>query len=395
MGNKGRLKDKLSKVQNNLDNLGKELKECFKSTPTRQLALSYVQGLLTNIERKNSWNIAEELHLSSPNRIQKLLYESLWDADQVRDQHLKRVGNNLGFEEGMLAIDETGFLKKGKMSAGVARQYTGTAGKIENAQVGVFASWKTELGQTLIDRELYIPEEWSKSRKRCKAARIPDDRVFMTKNKIAEHMYLRIILMGFKPAYVLADSVYGRDSKFRQLLEDYKQSYVMGVPSDHKIDFGGVYVKASEYVLRLNKRDWKRRSAGDGSKGPRLYDWAIEEIPSLNSEFKNFVLFRRSIKDENEIAYYFGYAKANAMFDQIIKAAGSRWSVEECFESAKGEVGLDQYEVRSWVGWYRHITLSMIAHSFLVITKNRIFDSHLIKRNPFEDFKKKRLSMST
>jgi len=394
MGNKGRLKDKLAKAQQNLKELGGELKECFKSTPTATLALSYVQGLLTNIERKNSWHIAEELHLSTPNRIQKLLYESIWEADAVRDQHLLRVGTHLGFESGMLAIDETGFLKKGTKSAGVGRQYTGTAGRIENAQVGVFASWKTDFGQTLIDRELYLPEDWTKDRHRCKEARIPDSRQFMTKNKLAEIIYLRILSKGYRPKYILADCVYGRDSKFRQLLENNQQAYVLGVPSDQHIDFGRTPVKVSEYINRLTRKDWKRRSAGDGTKGPRLYDWALEEISESNNGFKRFVLFRKTIKEETDVAYYFGYAQAKATFDEIIKAAGSRWSVEECFESAKGEVGLDQYEVRSWTGWYRHITLAMIAHSFLVITKNRIFESIPQKRKPFEDFKKKRLSLS-
>jgi SRSO17 transposase len=326
--------------------------------------------------------------------VQKLLYESCWEADVVLGQHMDRVGNNLGFENGMLVFDETGFLKKGTKSAGVARQYTGTAGKIENAQVGVFAAWKSELGQTLIDRELYLPEEWTSDRRRCQEAKIPDSRPFMTKNKLAEFMYLRIMSHGFKPAYVLADSVYGRDWKFRQVLEDHQQPYILGVPSDQRIDFGSVHVKMSEYAKRFNRKDWKRRSAGDGTKGPRLYDWAMESVSESNHGFKRIVLFRKNIKIESEIAYYFGYVKVTAKLDQIIQAAGSRWSVEECFESAKGEVGLDQYEVRSWIGWYRHITLSMIAHSFLVITKNRIFRSSPQRRKSFEDFKKKRLSMS-
>ncbi len=345
---------------------------------------------MSQVERKNGWQLAEEMKLKTPDRVQRLLNSCQWDVTQLLKQHQQRVGKHLGFEGGILAFDETGFLKKGTRSAGVGRQYTGTTGQIENCQIGVFASWKTELGHTLLDRELYLPEDWTKDRNRCRDAHIPDERLFMTKNVLAVNMFKRIYLSGFKPSCVVADAVYGRDSKFRLALEESDQAYVVNVSHDQRIEFGEVYVKMSEYANRFKEIDWKRRSVGDGSKGPRLYDWALEEVEILNNGFKRIVLFRRSITVLTEIAYYFGYVKAEASFNQIIRAAGARWSIEECFESAKGEVGLDQYEVRNWIGWYRHITLAMVAHSFLVITKAKGFPSNTAKRSPFHDFEKKR-----
>jgi SRSO17 transposase len=212
----------------------------------------------------------------------------------------------------------------------------------------------------------------------------------MTKNELACLMYQRIVKAGYKPAYVSADEVYGKDSKFRALLESHNQPYVLCVACNQMIDFGVTKTKMSDFVTRFSERDWKRRSVGDGTKGPRIYDWALEEIEKLENGFKRVVLFRRSVSDPTEIAYYFGYTKQEAAFNQIICAAGSRWSIEECFESSKGEVGLDQYEVRTWTGWYRHITLAMVAHSFLVITKSKLFPPERVRRRPFEDFKKKR-----
>jgi SRSO17 transposase len=394
VGNMGELKKKLVEVKEELAEWCVELSECFYSKPSGRLATDYIRGLLSGVERKNMWQLAEESSHKDPFRFQKLLSEARWDADQVRDQNFQRVGTRIGLEGGILAFDETGFLKKGIKSAGVGRQYTGTAGKIENCQVGVFASWKTDVGQTLIDRELYLPKDWTNDRKRCQEAHIPEDRLFATKNELAILMFKRIIKAGFSPSYVTADEVYGKDSKLRELLEAYDQPYVLSVACNQMIDFGVVKTMMSDYASRFNERDWKRRSAGDGSKGPRLYDWALDEIEVLDNGFKRIVLFRRSVSDPKEIAYYFGYARFEATFNQMIRAAGSRWSIEECFESSKGEVGLDQYEVRTWIGWYRHITLCMVAHSFLVVTKSKVFPSKKKPRTPFEEFKKKRMLLS-
>ncbi len=390
MGDTGKLAKKLSKMKKNLSEWGKEISECFKRNVTAEVALSYIQALMSQVERKNGWQLAEEMQMSTPDKVNKLLNSSDWDVDHALTQHQHRVGKCLGFADGNLAFDETGFLKKGEKSAGVGRQYTGTAGKIENCQIGVFACWKTRNGQTLLDRELYLPSAWIDDRARCEKAHIPQERAFMTKIELAGVMYKRIIGFGYCPDYVTADEVYGRDSKFRNLLESYQQPYVVAVSSDQAINFGVSKTKMSEYATRFKERNWKRRSVGDGSKGPRIYDWALEEIQELENGFKRILLFRRSVSDPTEVAYYFGYAKKKATFNQIIRAAGSRWSIEECFESSKGEVGLDQYEVRTWTGWYRHITLAMIAHSFLVITKSEIFPSETVERTPFEDFKKKR-----
>lgn len=387
-------KKKLLEVKEELEKWCGELGECFYSKPSARLAVDYIRGLLSGVERKNMWQLAEESSHKDPFRFQKLLSEARWSADKMRDQNFKRVGAGIGIEGGVLAFDETGFLKKGTKSVGVGRQYTGTAGKIENCQIGVFASWKTELGHTLLDRELYLPKDWTDDFKRCEEAHIPKDRVFMTKNQLAGVMFERIIKAGFSPAFVTADEVYGRDSKLRSLFEHYNQPYVLSVSCDQMIDFGVTKTKMSVYVSRFHERNWKRRSVGDGTKGPRLYDWALDEIQTLDNGFKRIVLFRRSVNEPTEIAYYFGYTKTEATFNQIIRAAGSRWSIEECFESSKGEVGLDQYEVRTWTGWYRHITLCMVAHSFLVVTKFKKFPTENLPRTPFQDFKKKRMLLS-
>jgi SRSO17 transposase len=388
-------KKKISEIKEELEQWCVEFRECFYSKPSGRLAVDYIYGLLSGVERKNMWQLAEESSHKDPFKFQKLLSEARWCADQVRDQNIQRVGQRIGFVDGILAFDETGFLKKGIKSAGVGRQYTGTAGKIENCQIGVFASWKTDLGQTLLDRELYLPKDWTDDPIRSKEAHIPENRAFMTKNHLAGLMYERIMKSGYFPAYVTADEVYGRDSKFRVLLERHNQPYVLCVSCDQMIDFGTTKTKMSTYVSRFNERDWKRRSVGDGSKGPRIYDWAMEEIAELENGFKRLVLFRRSVTAPTEIAYYFCYTKREATFNQIVRAAGSRWSIEECFESSKGEVGLDQYEVRTWTGWYRHVTLCMVAHSFLVVAKARTFPAKNPARTPFQDFKKKRSLLST
>ena len=390
-----KLKKKLAEVKQELDEWCEDIGKNFYATPAFRLAASYIHGLLSGVERKNSWQLAEEANQKDPYKFQKLLSEYRWSADGVRDQNLEKVGKRLGFSGGVLAFDETGFLKKGTKSAGVGRQYTGTAGKIENCQIGVFASWKTDQGHTLLDRELYIPKDWIEDRSRCKEAHIPSDRDFMTKNKLAGIMYERIMKSGYSPDYVTADEVYGRDSKLRELFERYNQPYVLCVACDQTIDFIVTKTKMSDYASRLKERDWKRRSVGDGSKGPRIFDWSLEVIEELKNGFKRVLLFRRNVSDPTDVAYYFGYVKLEATFNQIIRAAGSRWSIEECFESSKGEVGLDQYEVRTWIGWYRHITLCMVAHSFLVVTKAKTFPSKKPIRTPFHDFKKKRMMLST
>jgi SRSO17 transposase len=355
------------------ESLAAELSGHFTRTDAAQSAAAYLRALLSGVERKTSWQMAEAEGLAAPYAFQHLLRRALWDQDAVRDAHQARIKGALG-ERGILILDETGFLKKGEKSAGVARQYSGTAGKIENSQIGVFAAWATVKGHVLIDRALYLPEDWIKDQERCREAGIPEDIPFLTKPRLAERMIRRALEAGFNPEWVTADEAYGHDGKLRLWLEELRQPYVLAVPSSEYAARDSGKVKVSALCEGLPKKAWQKLSAGKGSKGPRLYDWAWTEVNHPCEEgWCRRVLFRRSISSPEEVSFYLVFAPQSATLKEAAEAAGSRWRIEECFESAKGEVGLDHYEVRSWTGWHRHITLAMIAHAALVTSRAKVF----------------------
>jgi SRSO17 transposase len=274
--------------------------------------------------------------------------------------------------DAVLIVDETGFLKKGLHSAGVKRQYTGTAGRIENSQVGVFLCYGSSKGAALVDRELYIPQEWAEDRERRREARIPDTVEFATKPELARRMIGRALDSGATAAWVAADEAYGHDSKMRRFLEDRKMAYVLAVASDQRLwqaDFMQHRVDAIAQSLPASR--WERLSAGFGSKGERLYDWALMEL-SKQDGWTRALLVRRSIEEKPECAYYLCYAPVGKdTIEALVRVAGERWKIEQCFQTAKGECGLDHYEVRHWRGWYRHITLSMLAHAVLSVLRAR------------------------
>jgi SRSO17 transposase len=270
----------------------------------------------------------------------------------------------------VLVIDETGFVKKGTHSAGVQRQYSGTAGRIENCQVGVFLAYATPRGRTFLDRALYLPLSWLQDRARCERVGIPADATFMTKPQLALQMLERALDAGVPAAWVLGDEVYGDDSKVRRWLEERRQAYVLAVSNQHRIWKDMRQLKVRELLKQVPTEGWQRLSAGDGSKGPRWYDWAFERFLGTKPRgWQRGILFRRSLTDPTDIAYYAVFARSKVSLQAIVHAAGARWAIEESFESAKGEVGLDQYEVRSWTGWYRHITLALWAHAFLTVQR--------------------------
>jgi SRSO17 transposase len=325
-----------------------ELGGHFARSEAAKTAADYLRALLSGVERKTSWQMAEAEGRASPYAFQHLLGRALWDQDAVRDEHQARVKRALG-ESGILILDETGFLKKGDKSAGVARQHSGTAGRIENSQIGVFAAWATAKGHILIDRALYLPEEWIKDGERCRAAGIPEGTVFQTKPQLGREMIRRALEAGFNPEWITADEAYGHDGKLRLWLEELRQPYVLAVPSNEYAarDFGKV--KVSTLCGELPKGAWRRLSAGKGSKGPRLYDWAWTDVNHpCGDDWSRRVLFRRSISSPEEISFHLVFAPQTATLEKAVEAAGSRWRIEECFESAKGEVGLDHCEVRSW-----------------------------------------------
>ncbi len=271
----------------------------------------------------------------------------------------------------MLIVDETGFLKKGAKSAGVARLYSGTAGRIENAQIGVFLVYRSSKGTAFIDRAPYLPKAWTDDRPRCREAGIPEKTVFATKPEMARIMLSRALKAGVPARWVTADEVYGSDHKFRRLIEGSGLGYVVAVSSAQRLFLGGCYARVDGFASDLNDDAWQRLSCGAGSKGRRLYDWAFIEFPfQSDEEARKGLLVRRSVADPAERAYYLCRFPHGTTPDELVRVAGCRWAIESAFEQAKQEVGLDDYEVRSWDGWHRHITLALFAHAFLEVLRS-------------------------
>ncbi len=333
--------------------------------PRRRLA-AYLKGLLAPVERKNGWQLAEAAGDPTPDGVQEFLSRVRWDADTLRDDLRAYVAEHLGDRDGVLALDETGFLKKGNKSAGVQRQYSGTAGRIENCQIGVFLGYASRYGRALIDRTLYLPEGWAADTARRAEAGVPEDVAFATKPKLGLAMLERAHLAGMPFAWVTADSVYGADHALRRWLQGKGLGYVLAVTRAQRLGFGRV----EDRVGALTGEDWHRLSAGDGAKGPRLYEWAYLSCGSDAAPgWEKGLLIRRSIPEPQEPAFYLTHAADGTALADLVRVAGTRWTIEAGFEAAKGEVGLDQYEVRSWKGWHRHITLAMLAHAYLAVLR--------------------------
>lgn len=347
---------------------------CFGRRDLRARAGGYVRGLLGRVDRKNGWQVAEYLGDPKPYGVQRLLGRARWDPHAVRDEVLRYAREHLlaGGEGGVLVVDETGFLKKGTKSAGVQRQYSGTAGRIENCQVGVFLGLAGSRGRALVDRELYLPRGWCDDRGRCDEAGVPRDVTFATKPQLALRMLDRAFAAGVRPDWVLADEVYGSDGKFRRHLEALGQPFVVAVSGQQRLWVDLHQRRVDRVADELPAGDWHRLSVGDGCKGPREYDWAAGKLGGDRPHgLVRWVLVRRSITDPSDRAYYLCLAPPRAGGSDLAIAAGMRWSIESCFEAAKQEAGLDQYEVRSWAGWYRHVTLSMLALAFLAAVRAR------------------------
>lgn len=342
----------------------------FARSDALNRAMSYLAGLLSSAERKNSWQLAESCGDPNPYGFQHLLGRADWNPDALRDRLLSYVTDYLAHPNAVGVIDETGFLKKGRHSAGVARQYSGTAGRIENCQIGVFLAYATEQGHTLLDRELYLPREWTEDRQRCRRAGIPDERAFATKPALARQMLERVFDAGVTLAWVTGDSVYGDDRALRGWLEERKQAYVLAVSGKESVWLRDQQRQIKAILAELSSEGWQRLSAGAGSKGPRVYDWRRLELSAPAQQgWKRFLLIRRSISDPREMTGYIVFVRAHTTLRELVRVAGTRWTVEESIQTAKGEVGLDHYEVRSFTGWYRHMTLAMWASAFLSVIR--------------------------
>ena len=349
-----------------LDELAERIAPRFRRIEARQRARSYLGGLLAPLERKNGWHLAEAAGDASPDSVQDFLSRMRWDADAVRDDLRAYVVEHLGDADAVMALDETGFIKKGEHSVGVQRQYSGTAGRIENCQVGVFLGYASRHGHALIDRALYLPKTWAGDEERRRIAWVPEEVAFATKPKLGIALLERALDAGVPCAWVTGDCVYGGDSALRRFLERRRVGYVLAVTSAQHLGL----VPVLDWVEDVPADGWHRLSAGAGAKGPRLYDWAFLPFRgAVPADWGKGLLIRRSLGEKQELAFYLTSAPPGTTLADLVRVAGTRWTIEECFEAAKGEVGLDQYEVRSWTGWHRHITLAMLALAYLTVLR--------------------------
>ena len=346
------------------------LSPVFRRRELKESGAAFIDGLLSGIARKTGWLMAEQAGLERPWRMQALLGRSHWDADELRDKVRSYVVEALGDQSGVLVVDETGFVKKGVHSVGVARQYSGTAGRIENSQVGVFLGYASRFGQALIDRQLYLPQSWANDSERRAAVSVPEDISFATKPVIARNLIASALDAGVPCAWVLADAVYGSDSKLRRMLEQRQQAYVLAVRSNHYLRFvdhdGLLQSDPVTMGKALDEDAFSAHAAGEGSKGIRLYDWARINLPwACDENWTRWLLIRRNRNDATKQAYYFVFCPAGTTLAELAGAAGLRWTIEECFQRAKDDLGLDHCEARSWHGWHRHMSLVMAAAAFL------------------------------
>jgi SRSO17 transposase len=341
----------------------------FFRAEVRQRSARYLRSLMGPVERKNGWQLATAIGEADPNGVQRLLYEARWDDEAVRDELTRFIAEYLGDPQGILIADETGFIKKGTKSVGVKRQYSGTAGKVENCQIGVFLAYRGRGGYALVDRRLYLPQEWAADAERRKAAGVPAAVGFATKPALAQAMLEQAWQLGVPGQWVAGDEVYGSDPGFRRAVELHRWGYVLAVRSTEPFwhtAAGTAQLTAAAVGADLPALAWQRLSAGDGAKGERWYDWAQVESALVAPEGWTYrLLVRRGLSDPTDLAYYLVFAPAGTTLTELVRVAGARWVIEQCFAEAKGETGLDQYEVRSWRSWHRHITLSLLAHAFL------------------------------
>jgi SRSO17 transposase len=342
----------------------------FVRSETRDRVMAYIQGLLSDVKRKNGWQLAEQAGETRPDGMQRLLDDAVWSAEAVRDELDTYVIENLADPDGVLVADETGFLKQGTHSAGVKRQYSGTAGRVANCQIGVFLAYASVQGHVLVDRELYLPKDWIEDKTRCAEAKIPVAVTFATKPMLVKQMIERVVSRHLPFKWVTGDSIYGGDRRLRLWLEENRYWFVLAVSKAEPLWSNFEQRSAAKRATTLSAKQWHRLSCGQGAKGPREYDWAMLELPRYMQEpdILHALLVRRRPSD-GELAYFVVFAPADTSLQTLVSVAGQRWKVEECFELAKDEVGLDQYEVRHWTGWYRHITLAMWGLAYLTVTR--------------------------
>jgi SRSO17 transposase len=358
------------KWRQELERLHVRIAPRFARPEPRRRALAYLKGIVSATPRKNGWQLAEHAGEARPDGMQRLLNSAVWDADLVRDDLRVYILERLGDPYAVLVIDETSFRKRGKKSAGVKKQYCGTTGMVEHCQVGVFLAYSSSKGCTLLDRELYLPKEWMDDPGRRREAGIPEELRFQTKCELARQMIERLWEAHIPCAWVVADSVYGGNLDLRLWLEAHGYSYVLAVACDEPVGIqtasGCKRMTVTEAeALLVHPEDWRRFSMSNGTKGPRLFDWAVTAIlHGWEDDGRHFMLIRRCLDDPSEKACYFVYAPTGTTLVEMVKAIGARWKIEECFEIGK-EMGMKDNEVRCWIAWYRHLTLVMLVMAAL------------------------------
>jgi len=365
-----------------LRNVKGRIRPLFSQKRVAASAGQFLDGLLGSEPRKTGWMRAEAVSDPGPWRQQAILGRGRWDADALRDIVRDYALETLADEDAVLVIDETGFLKQGKASCGVARQYTGSAGKITNCQIGVFASYVSRHGHAFIDRTLYLPKEWTDDPGRVKAAHVPEDVGFATKPQIARRMIARAISAKVPFCFVAADSVYGTGD-IETMLRKAGKGYVLGIASNHVFNSWGkqqfVRGTAAKIAQALPKNAWRRLSSGEGTKGPRLHDWAYLELADLDAgeynsaltgKWTRGLLIRRSVVDADDLAFFSTWCPKGTPMKKLVSVEGHRWAIEDSFEAAKNELGLDHNETRSWHGWHRHVSLVMLAFAMMAIIRH-------------------------
>jgi SRSO17 transposase len=349
------------------------LRRSIRRPEAHRHAADYLRGLIAEVERKNGWQLAEHAGYAHPRGMQRVLARYAWDADAVRDDLRAYVVAELGDPAAVLVLDEPGFPKQGTHSVGVARQYCGTLGKIANCQVGVFLGYASPRGQAGIDRALFVPREWAAHPDRCRAVGLPEPLIHSTKPQLGLALLEQALDAGVPAAWVVADEVYGSDGKLRRALEARGQAYVLAVRGNEKPSTWPPYgppaqVATATMAAALPEDAWQRLSCGEGAQGPRLYEWAYVPLrPALREGWLHALLVRRHPTRPADVAYSLVYTPVDRPLTEIVRAAGTRWTIEAVFKLAKGQVGLDHYEVRSWQGWYRHITLALLALAALTV----------------------------
>ncbi len=371
----------------------------FARSEPREAARQYLRALLASVERKNCWQMAEMVGADNPQPMQRLLYSAHWEADDARDELQCFVIEQFGDAGGIGVVDETGFLKKGTKSVGVKRQYSGTAGKVENCQVGVFLTYFNGRAYTFLDRRLYLPEDWCADGERRREAQVPDDVRFKTKPQLALEMLEHTWAQGVPMAWVTGDEVYGNAPYLRDAIAEAGKRYVLAVSSTTPVwqgrppvdepaqgRLGGPRARprlakgipsgqtVAAVTFSLPEETWQRLTVSKGEKGPLTYDWAAVRVVESRDGLPGpdgWLLARRSLSDPTDMAYYLSNAPSETPVEALAEVAAARWSIETTIEEGKGEVGLDEYEVRYWHSWHRHVTLSMMAHAWLASIRQR------------------------